>query len=227
MKVILASGSPRRFALLRQLGWEPEVHALPFEEVKTCEEAEQALVKPQAEGILAEAGEKQDPPFSPGERRVLLAAFQGSELVCAYNALGKAGAAAAVKGDVPPVIGADTIVVLKDRILGKPRDRQEAVQMLTTLSGRLHKVKTAAAVFYNGRRMVEAVTTEVKFRRLTDREIERYVATGEPLDKAGAYGIQGKGSLLAEGIRGSYDNVVGLPLTTVYLMLQKLGAPVL
>lgn len=96
--------------------------------------------------------------------------------------------------------------------------------MLRFLSGRDHFVKTGTAILYRDRSLVTVTTTEVRFRSLTDREIEDYIATGEPMDKAGAYGIQGLGTLLVEGIQGSYDNVVGLPLTAVYEMMKTLGA---
>lgn len=226
MKLILASASPRRFALLCQAGWEPEVHSLPFTEVKTGEDAAQVLkrMQPSKRGAALSVPDLSPEALFTGKRLTLLDAFQGADLACAYNALGKAGAAAGSTGDTQPVIGADTIVVLGDRILGKPRDREDARQMLRSLAGKMHKVKTAVALLYQGHRAVKVVTTEVRFRSLTDCEIEQYVATGEPLDKAGAYGIQGRGTLLVEGIRGNYDNVVGLPLTVVYTMLREAGA---
>lgn len=212
MKLILASASPRRLALLRQAGWEPEVHVSPL--------AEEAQTPAQARDCL---NKLPGTPFTR-EQLELLNAFRDADLLCAYNALSKACAVAEITGDAQPVLGADTIVVLEDRVLGKPRDAAEAIRMLHSLSGKRHKVKTAVALLYQGKSAVETVTTEVRFRSLTDREIETYVATGEPLDKAGAYGIQGRGTLLTEGICGSYDNVVGLPLTTVYEMLRKLEA---
>ena len=96
--------------------------------------------------------------------------------------------------------------------------------MLQLLSGKAHSVKTAALVLYKDKTLLQVVTTNVRFRALTEEEINWYVGTGEPLDKAGAYGIQGKGAVLVEKIEGSYDNVVGLPLTTVYEMLLRCGA---
>jgi septum formation protein len=92
--------------------------------------------------------------------------------------------------------------------------------MLRELSGRVHEVKTGTAVLYQDKTVLKVVTTKVFFRRLTEKEIDWYVQTGEPLDKAGAYGIQGKGAVLVERIEGSYDNVVGLPLTAVYETLK-------
>ena len=95
--------------------------------------------------------------------------------------------------------------------------------MLQHLSGRKHKVMTGVAVAYEGKQIAEVSITDVFFRKLTFEEINAYVATGEPLDKAGAYGIQGQGAVLVEKIDGCYNNVVGLPLTQLYLMLKKLG----
>lgn len=139
------------------------------------------------------------------------------------NAVGKCQAVCAVCGDKVPVIAADTVVVLDGQILGKPKDAADAVRMLTELSGRTHKVLTGVAVSFDGRQLAEVCETEVIFRTLTAAEIADYVATGEPLDKAGAYGIQGRGAVFVEKINGCYNNVVGLPLTRLHLMLAKLG----
>ncbi len=109
------------------------------------------------------------------------------------------------------VIGADTLVFYKNEPLGKPVDEGDAVRMLTLLSGTEHLVLTGVAVVHRGRTLAAADTTAVRFRKLTEREILRYVRTGEPMDKAGAYGIQGKGGKLVDSYRGSFDNVIGLP----------------
>ena len=114
------------------------------------------------------------------------------------------------------MIAADTVVVLDGQILGKPTDAADAVRMLTKLSGRTHKVLTGVAVSFQGRQLAEVCGTEVIFRTLTAAEIADYVATGEPLDKAGAYGIQGRGAVFVEKINGCYNNVVGLPLTRLH-----------
>ena len=139
------------------------------------------------------------------------------------NAVGKCQAVCAACGDKMPMIAADTVVVLDGQILGKPKDAADAVRMLTELSGRTHKVLTGVAVSFQGRQLAEVCETEVIFRTLTAAEIADYVATGEPLDKAGAYGIQGRGAVFVEKINGCYNNVVGLPLTRLHLMLAKLG----
>ena len=119
------------------------------------------------------------------------------------------------------VIGADTVFALDGKILGKPKTTEEARQMLRFLSGREHNVFTGVTIANAEKSTSFAVETRVKFFDLTDDEIERYIATGEPMDKAGAYGIQGYGSLLVESITGDYFNVVGLPVSTLARKLIK------
>lgn len=121
------------------------------------------------------------------------------------------------------VIGADTVVVLDGAILGKPRDGAEAEAMLAALSGRDHQVFTGVTLCQGDRILTQAEETQVTFRPLTGQEIRQYVSTGEPMDKAGAYGIQGLGGLLVEGIRGDYFNVVGLPICRLGRMLAQVG----
>ncbi len=123
------------------------------------------------------------------------------------------------------VIGADTIVVLGDEVLGKPASRTAARGMLRRLSGRIHRVLTGIYIVstFTGESREACEETEVRFRELAADEIEWYLDTGEYTDKAGAYGIQGKGAILVAGIRGDYFNVMGLPLCRLYLMLRSLG----
>lgn len=121
------------------------------------------------------------------------------------------------------VIGSDTVVVLDGKILGKPADRQEAEEMLTALSGRSHEVCTGVTVCQGDKVVSQAEVTQVTFRALTPEEVQRYVRTGEPMDKAGAYGIQGYGALLVEGIRGDYSSVVGLPVCRLGRILLDFG----
>ena len=185
MQVILASASPRRLALLQQIGISAEVCPADFDEVSGS-------------------------------------AVQAEDVVLA-NAIGKCKAVVKIKGDDLPVIAADTVVVAEGVILGKPQDAEEAVKMLKQLSGKTHKVLTGIAIAYAGKILAEVCETKVVFRELSDDEIKQYVATGEPLDKAGAYGIQGKGAVLVEKIDGCYNNVVGLPLTRMQLILAELG----
>lgn len=120
------------------------------------------------------------------------------------------------------VIGADTVVVLDGAVLGKPRDEEDATRMLRSLSGKTHRVMTGVCVLKGERMLTHTEVTEVTFRPLTDREIESYVATKEPMDKAGAYGIQGGAARFVEGIKGDYFNVVGLPVCSLGLMLEKM-----
>ena len=124
------------------------------------------------------------------------------------------------------VIAADTIVYIDRTILGKPKDRREAMEMLRRLNGREHQVLTAFSVRHleKGIEDQEAVQTTVKVKTLTPIEMEWYTNTGEPFDKAGGYGVQGIGSFMIEWIRGSYTNVVGLPLYELMEMLKRLGA---
>ncbi len=139
-------------------------------------------------------------------------------------ALDKARVAAGRAGHAI-VIAADTIVVLDDTILGKPQDSGDAERMLTELSGKMHLVMTGLTVMdaAAGKAQTRLATTKVWFRRLSKDMIIRYVKTGEPLDKAGAYGIQEKGALLVERIDGCYFNVVGLPISLLAEMLLEYG----
>lgn len=123
-------------------------------------------------------------------------------------------------------IGSDTIVLQKDKILGKPADADEAVSMLETLSGQQHVVLSGYAVYdrQTDQLVTDVVATEVWFRELTANEIAGYIATGEPMDKAGAYAIQGRGGVFVERIDGSYNNVVGMPLCQVIEVLKRMGA---
>jgi septum formation protein len=119
------------------------------------------------------------------------------------------------------VIGADTVVVLRGERLGKPRDAAEAAAMLGRLHGRRHEVWTGIAVVRGGEQRTAAECTTVRFARLTAAEIAAYVATGEPLDKAGAYGIQGLAGQFVRGIEGDFTNVVGLPLARLRAVLAE------
>lgn len=191
MKLILASGSPRRREILTDLGYSFDVKTADFDESQV------SLEKP-SEGVRA-------------------------------LALGKATAAAeATSVDAPTVfLGSDTVVALNDVVMGKPADEEDAKAMLRALSGKTHVVYTGVALVEKNERgeivssetFVEA--TEVTFFELTDEEIDWYVGTGEPMDKAGAYGIQGLGRVLVEGIRGDYETVVGLPAARVYRALRE------
>lgn len=129
------------------------------------------------------------------------------------------------EGDI--VIAADTIVVCEGKVLGKPRSGAEAVRMLTALSGRDHQVMTGCTVLAGQRQETFTEVTDLHFRPLSRKEIEKYVATGEPMDKAGSYGIQGGAALFCERMVGDYYNVMGLPVCRLYETLQRLAPEVL
>ena len=120
-------------------------------------------------------------------------------------------------------IGSDTIVVVDGEVLGKPRDREHARSMLTRLSGRSHLVLTAVAVRWRGELRSAVEQVSVTFRALKDPEIEQYIDTGEPMDKAGAYGIQGYGATIVDRVDGDYFSVMGLPLNRLVRLLRELG----
>ena len=122
-----------------------------------------------------------------------------------------------------PVLSGDTTVAFNDTILAKPKDREDAVAMLKALSGTVHLVYTAVAVKFHESLREALSVTEVRLRVLSDDEIRRYVATGDPMDKAGAYGIQGKASMFIESINGSYSGVVGLPMFETSQLLSQFG----
>ena len=128
---------------------------------------------------------------------------------------------AAAAGDL--IIAADTVVALDGRVLGKPADGPDAFAMLSALSGRRHQVYTGLTVVCGAQRLTEHEVTAVTFRSLSSAEICAYIATGEPMDKAGAYGIQGRGALFVEGIEGDYYNVMGLPVCRLGRILARLG----
>lgn len=120
------------------------------------------------------------------------------------------------RADDELVLGADTVVVLDDKILGKPKDKDDAFNMIKALSGRVHSVFTGVCVVGKGVSMTFSEETKVEFLPLTDDEINAYINTDEPYDKAGAYGIQGLASKFIRGIQGDYFNVVGLPVSRIY-----------
>ena len=196
-KIILGSASPRRRELLAQIGADFEVRVSNKEEVyhsNVPEEIVKELALMKAENVAEELAEENP--------------------------------AGAVKSTV--VIGADTIVVLDGKILGKPADEADAVRMLNSLQGRRHDVYTGVAVLdydENGEKHVYnySVGTAVHVNGMTDEEIRAYVKTKDPLDKAGAYGIQGRFAAHIDRIEGDYYNVVGLPVSRVYRTLRELG----
>lgn len=194
--IILASASPRRQELLKQIG-------IPFR-VET-----------------ASCGESYEKGMGPGQIVLELSARK------ADNVFDKIISTGDIEKNIA-VIGSDTVVAIDGKILGKPHGTDEAFEMLKTLSGRSHEVFTGVTIMYriNGRISADsfAQRTLVNFRVLTDDEINAYIATGEPMDKAGAYGIQEKGSVLVRGIEGDFYTVMGLPVARVYESLKQNNA---
>lgn len=160
--------------------------------------------------ISPDIDERMDPALSP------------AELVRSLSAQ-KAAAVAAQAAPGALIVAADTVVALDGAVLGKPADARDAFRMLTALSGRRHEVYTGVTVRRGADAVTEHEVTAVSFRPLTPAEIEAYIATGEPMDKAGAYGIQGYGALLAEGVFGDYFNVMGLPVNRLRAILARFG----
>lgn len=148
------------------------------------------------------------------------------EVIALAHAKAKAESVAGLVDCDDIVIGADTIVVLDGRVYGKPDNVEEAKEMLFSLSGREHQVITGLALAHRGIILTDYAVTTVKMAVLTVDDIQRYVASGEPMDKAGAYAIQGKGAVFIEHIEGCYSNVVGLPLRKLAIILAKAGVRV-
>jgi septum formation protein len=165
--------------------------------------------------VIPAKGEEVAPEgLCPQELVKLLASAKGHEV-----------AAQCSTDDV--IIAADTIVWHDNQVYGKPHSREQAVEMLHSLSGRTHQVYTGVCVLYQGCEQLDYEMSQVHFRPLSDDEIERYVDTGEPMDKAGAYGAQGKAALFVQGIDGDFFNVMGLPLCRLGQMLKEQGVVLL
>ncbi|MCI9331778.1 MAG: septum formation protein Maf [Oscillibacter sp.] len=147
--------------------------------------------------------------------------------VVSYISREKAEAAVKLCGPEDIVITADTMVFLDQDRLGKPRDEAHALEMLTALQGRKHTVCTGVSVCQGATRLTETESTAVFFRSATEAELRRYIATGEPMDKAGAYGVQGRGALLVERLEGDFFNVMGLPVLRLARMLETFGVHLL
>ena len=145
------------------------------------------------------------------------------EQLAVENARRKAEDVAAKEGGNAPVLGADTVVAVDETILGKPKDETDAVRMLRLLSGRQHFVYTGIALVYRGDIYEDVVRTAVWVDELSEKEIDAYIATGEPMDKAGAYAVQGIAAKFIPRIDGSFSNVVGLPLHAVKELARKAG----
>ena len=188
MRLVLASSSPRRAALLREAGFTFDVAPVNLDETLHGGETAEAYV----------------------ERLAQAKALAGASK--APNAV---------------VLGADTVVVIRGQLLGKPLDQEDARRMLRLLSGRSHEVLTGVCVRLGQRSLVHVEPSRVRMAALNEAEIDWYVGTGEPFDKAGGYAVQGLASRFVECVDGSYSNVVGLPIATVYSLLKLLGCDIL
>jgi septum formation protein len=199
--VYLASKSPRRQELLRQIGVE-------FEELLLREAAGRRR-------DIVEAPRKDEAPLDYVKR------VARTKASVAWHQMGH-------RGLTPkPVLAADTEVILDNEVLGKPKDAEHAALMLERLSDRTHDVLTAVAVRWNAQIMLAVSQSRVTFRALAREEIQRYIATGEPFDKAGGYAAQGRAAVFISRIEGSYSGVVGLPLHETAEILGKVGFYVL
>ncbi|WP_234121476.1 Maf-like protein [Clostridium hydrogenum] len=198
MKLILASSSPRRKELLKKISDNFNVIESDFDE----EKIEFSSNVPRYVMTLAE-----------GKARSSLEKIMNEEK---YSKLKKSGAL---------IIGCDTVVEIDKSILGKPNNNDEAIMMLKKLSGKKHRVYSGIALVNSltGEVRSDFACTEVMFSKLSDSEIIKYVNSGESIDKAGAYGIQGKAAVFVEEIQGCYYNIVGLPLNKLYKMIMEMG----
>ena len=181
-----------------------------------------ASQSPRRKELLERMGIQDFETISPNVDESAFHGLPPEELVRRLSAE-KAAAVAGKVGEDAIVIAADTVVALEGAVLGKPADELDAFKMLSALSGVRHQVYTGVTVCRGGEKQTAHEVTDVTFRELSEREIEDYIATGEPMDKAGAYGIQGYGALLIQGISGDYYNVMGLPVCRLSGMLSHFG----
>lgn len=199
--IYLASRSPRRRELLKQIGIDFEMLLLRSDPRRGPDVDETPLAD--------------EPALDYAVRIARLKAEVGMRAV-AMRSL-----------PLKPVLAADTTVVLGGAIIGKPGDRDEAVRMLSSLSGREHEVISVVAMSYRDQVEHRVSTSTVWFRKLTEEEMRRYADTGEPMDKAGAYGVQGRAGIFVTRIEGSYSGIMGLPLAETAELLQKFGIALL
>lgn len=181
-----------------------------------------ASQSPRRKELLERMGIQDFETISPNVDESAFHGLPPEELVRRLSAE-KAAAVAGKVGEDAIVIAADTVVALEGAVLGKPADELDAFKMLSALSGVRHQVYTGVTVCRGGEKQTAHEVTDVTFRELSEREIEDYISTGEPMDKAGAYGIQGYGALLIQGISGDYYNVMGLPVCRLSGMLSCFG----
>ena len=210
LHIILASASPRRKELLERLGFTVKTVPSNVVEIREDEETPENFVKRMARAKVLSVVDR----------------LRGTLYAEQDAGRGRRASAAAKETSARWVIGADTVVVNGEEILGKPKDNTDAAEMLLRLSGKEHVVITGFCIFdmLKAKEGLQAVISAVRFKKLGKPEAEKYVSLGESLDKAGAYAVQGIGAYLVESITGSYTNVVGLPLCQVVEMMQEMGA---
>jgi MAF protein len=198
-RIYLASRSPRRRELLAQMGINYDV-----------------LLLREANGRrdVDETPKENELPHDYVTRIALAKAELGWERVCQRDIMRH------------PVLGADTTVTLDNEILGKPGSVEHAITMLTKLSGRTHQVMTSVALAYQNQVHQLTSVSEVTFKHLSDREIKQYALSGEPLDKAGSYAIQGRGAVFIRHLNGSYSGVMGLPIFETAELLTRYNSPI-
>mgnify|MGYP000292713908 FL=1 len=212
VRLVLASASPRRRELLSQIGLEFTVMPSTKEEnAKTTEAG--ALVQELSRQKAVDIWEK-------------LSGGQGQNPDADQEQISEETQEPNLNGKRQPellVIGADTVVCCEGKILGKPHSREAAAEMLTALQGRSHEVYTGVTLYSQSETVTFFECTQVEFYPMTEVEISEYIDSKEPMDKAGAYGIQGLGARFVKGIRGDYNNVVGLPVGRLYQELKSRG----
>jgi septum formation protein len=201
MRIYLASRSPRRRELLHQIG-------VPFDTLlfRTGQ---------RTDGEVDETPLANESAVDYVERVARAKAEHGWDLVAMRHLLPQ------------PVLSADTTLEMDGTIIGKPADENDAVAILQRLSGRTHRVLTGVAIHFQGRTEYVLSLSEVRFRELEEEEIRHYVLTGEPMDKAGAYGIQGRAGMFIEHLAGSYTGVMGLPVCETAQLLKRFGCKLL
>ena len=232
MELILGSQSPRRRELLERMGLRFRVLTAEIDETKfETDDPETSVLRICEAKAAAVAGKMRNAECKMQNAECKVQGDAGTALCRPGHAETAAGAVSG-RPQEALILASDTIVVLDGKIMGKPHDQAEARAMLASLSGREHAVYTAFCLLPVGMQNAECNVqnafchcekTYVKFRTLTPEEIAAYVATGEPMDKAGAYGIQGLGSMLVEAIRGDYFTVMGLPVCSLALALKEFG----
>jgi septum formation protein len=230
--LVLASASPRRRELLTQAGFSFQVHPAHIPEDPFPNEGSIAyvtrLAREKAQAVFYELAGSPGPDSGIWETTDLFPPMKGTGFSPYVQPAHGAGALAPERlhSDTLTVLAADTTVTLDNHILGKPESPADAARMLRLLSGRTHRVITGVALVTAARTEVAAEVTTVKFIALSEEEIEVYIATGEPMDKAGAYAIQGRAARWIPRIEGDYFNVVGLPIALVSALLEPRTPPI-